>query len=152
MKQLLNISETLTGWITGNFSALCDKLPAWEQWASGCRLPWPPWCGCCRGWAAAIGSGLRCREHASLWWKPCHLWQRTQTLLMLHPLPAETPPVEKRCSFIVSPHDGGTSFNSFIVFLKLIKLMTSQFWIKVLCAVVCSSASWIHKSMPLCLS
>lgn len=36
--------------------------------------------------------------------------------------------------------------NGFIVFLKLIKPMTSQFWIKVLCA-VCSSAPWIHVSI-----
>lgn len=132
-------------------------VPVWEQWASGRRLPWPPWCGCFPGWAAATAWGLRRREHASLWWKPCRLWPRRPTLPTPRPRPAETPPAERRSSVIVSPHERGPASqsrkdNSFIVCVQLIKPMTSQFWIKVLCAVVCSSASWSHVSTSLRLS
>ena len=131
----------------------CRVVPVWERWASGRRLPWPPWCGCFPDLAAATAWGLRRREHASLWWKPCHLWPRRPTLPTPRPRPAETPPAERRSSVIVSPHDRGSRIdNSFIVSVQLIKPVTSQFWIKVLCAVVCCSASWSHVSTSLRLS
>lgn len=141
------------------FTALCDKLCCT---CLGAVSVWMPVALATMVW---LLPGLGCSDRV----RPEMAWTRISVMETLSsvtekadsPNTASTASGDSTCRekmlFYCSPPDSGTSFksridNSFIVFLKLIKPMTSQFWIKVLCAVVCSSASWIHVSMPLCLS